>query len=414
MGRFNWFRFLILCSFRNLLRTKRRTFFSLMAVAAATGSILVFESFVQGVKTRFRLNVITSDFGQFQIFAEGYRKDEADDPLSYVIENPDQIKAALEKEIGPIKMWSRRLPFFGLIGFNDRSYGGMGMGIDAKEEQNFLTLTKPKEGVHLANTKPSSIFLGYKLAEKLKLHVGDVATVLVTTATGSVNAVDLDVVGTFKTSIKELDEGAFYLHQETAQSLLKVKGAPRIIMAFDRPNELEVKDAAESFFKKNFPKLEFVHWKELAEFFDNTMGWLEKQVDVFRIIILLIATISIITIFMMGLIERLGEFGTLRAIGTRRMEISAMIFIEAFVQASLGSLLGILVGIFTITVLLRNGITMPPPPLMTEVFFTEFRVPWAAIPGTIVLCTLVAGIAGVIPAFKIARVNIVEALGRNV
>jgi ABC-type antimicrobial peptide transport system permease subunit len=51
---------------------------------------------------------------------------------------------------------------------------------------------------------------------------------------------------------------------------------------------------------------------------------------------------------------------------------------------------------------------------MTVPFFVAFSVPWKGLIVSAVLCAFIASIAGVLPAFKIARLNIVSALGRNV
>jgi putative ABC transport system permease protein len=409
-----WLKFLVISSFRNMWRSPRRTIFNLGAIAAAAAALILFQSFVEGVKKTFRQNVITSTFGHYQIFAEGGRKPNPDNPFGYQIQNYDEIRADIEKSIAPLKFMSRRQMFFSLISHNDRSLGGQGIGIDAEEEAKFLTLAQVHTGSHLAGSPEDSIFLGYELAGSLGAEVGGTITLVVTTAQGSVNAMDFQVVGIFKSGVTEMDKGVFFIHHKTATELLGTTGAEKILIGFQDDDELQYKSKLESLFKDRFPALEVVHWHKLADFFFNTMGWLEGQFEVFRVIILLVSTLSIINVFSISLLERVGEFGTLRAIGTYRTEISSMIFMEAILQAAIGTVVGVLLAIFSINVLLTKGVVMPPPPLMSTPFHVIFHVPWEGVWTTSIICILVSASAGIFPALRVSRMNIVEALGRNV
>lgn len=409
-----WGRFLLRTASRNLLRSLRRTLISLLAVASAAAAMVVFQSFVNGVKETFRRNVITSNYGHYQVTKQGFRNNDSDEPFAYQITGAAALRDKIEKEVGPLSFFAQRQIFYGLVNYNDRSFGGVGFGIEAEEERRFLTLVQVERGKHLADGGDQSIFIGFKLAQRLKVNPGDMVTVLVTTKTGSMNALDLEMVGTFKTGITELDQGAYFIHHRVAEQLLRVEGAPIVMIGFKDDNELQYKTKLEGLVAGYDSTLEVAHWNKLAEFFDNTMGWVEKQVFVFRLIILIIATISIVTVFMMGLLERIGEFGTMRAIGTHRHSVAIMIFFESLLQSTLGSLIGVGIGMLIVTVALSKGVTMPPPPLMSVPFHVAFKIPWANIPWTLTLCVLVAGGAGVLPALRMARIRIVEALGRNV
>ncbi|MEY4630969.1 MAG: hypothetical protein RIQ81_1089 [Pseudomonadota bacterium] len=413
-ARLLWNRFLFMAASRNLLRSLRRTLISLLAIASAAAAMIVFQSFVDGVKKTFRKNVITSNFAHYQVTKKGYRQNDSDDPFVYQIKNSGELREKIEREVGPLRFFAQRQPFYGLINFNDRSLGGMAFGIEAAQERDFLTLVQTNSGKHLADSGDLSVFVGYKLAEKLKAKDGDLLTVLVTTQTGSMNALDLEMVGTFKSGVIQLDEGAFFIHHKVSEQLLKTEGAPLLMIGFKGDDELVHQEKLKKLISAHDPDMELVHWRQLAEFFDNTMGWVNIQFMVFRIIILIIATISIITVFMMGLMERMGEFGTMRAIGTHRGSIASMIFFESILQSTLGSVLGVGLGIVILKVFMSKGLTMPPPPLMSVPFKVSFEVPWSSIPLTLAMCVLVSGGAGILPALRMARIRITEALGRNV
>jgi putative ABC transport system permease protein len=415
MNRLVWARFLVLSAFRNLWRAPRRTLFSVLAIAAAAASMLLFRSFVDGVKSQFRQNLITSYFGHYQISKRGYRENKGQDPYGYTIANLEQLRADIEKEVGSLAFISRRQPFQTLVSFNDRSIGATGVGIDAKEEKKFLTMNQVTSGKHLADADADGVFIGEGLAKQLGVKVGDIVTLLATTAQGSINAVDLTMTGTFKTGVVELDDSVFYVHSEVPAKLLRIRGSSQLLLGFSVSDELPLRPQLKRLLKEKYPELRLYHWHELAgDMYDNSIGWLEGIFGVLRLIILIVATLSIINVFSINLLERMGEFGTLRAIGTLPSQLVSLIFTESLIQSALGGLIGVALGALFMVTALKNGVIMPPPLNMTVPFHVHFQIPWGHIPLTLFLCGIVAGGAGIFPAIKMARTNIVKALGRNV
>jgi putative ABC transport system permease protein len=412
---FQWIRFYLSSALRNLQRTPRRTFISLSAISLAVVSILVCYSFILGVKTAFRRSIITTTYGHYKIYKKGYLQNKAKDPMGYQIEDPSAVRSAIEKEVAPLAFFSERQTFFGLLVHGDVSIGAKGVGQNAVEERKFLTANRIVEGKHLADAAGENISLGAGLAKQMGVEVGENITLLLNTSSGSLNAADLNVSGIFETGVKELDDSTFHIDIKIAERLLRVQGASEVLFAFQDADELKYRAKLEGVVARDFPSLEVLHWHDLiGEYFDNTMGWLESQFDVFQAIILIVATLSISNVFMMSILERTGEFSTLRALGTHKREITGQILTESLVQAALGSLLGLVIGFFVILVVLKNGIYMPPPPNMNTKFFVSFAIPWKQIPYTLLLCTGIGVVAGIFPAIKIGRLNIALGLGRNV
>ena len=262
----------------------------------------------------FKTNVVTSRFGHYQLFdAESYKNKSYDGYEKLIADLPD-LKKKLNDEVGPVTFVSRQLSFFGLISLGESSSGARGIGVDAKEEQEFLTLAQPYEGKHLGDSGKLSVFLGYEFAAKIGAKVGETVSVVVTTSEGLMNAFDFEVTGTFKSGVAEMDKNMFFIHYDTAQELMGVAGSQNILIGFDSDQETQYEAKLDAFLGKYYPDLMAVHWRDLATYFDNTMGWLGSIFGVFRLIILIIASLSIVNVFTITLLERVGEFGTLRAI----------------------------------------------------------------------------------------------------
>ncbi|MCX6125449.1 MAG: hypothetical protein NTV34_11985, partial [Proteobacteria bacterium] len=290
----NWTELLFKNAWRNLLRNPRRTLLSLVSISSATSAILIFASYEKSLIKTTRQNVITAYYAHYEITDKDYAEKKVDSPYGYQIEDVDSLRSSIEAEVGPLAFLSRRQDFFGLLNFNDRSFGALGLAIDAKEEQKFLTLAQVSAGKHLGDSPLESAFVGEGVAKALKLKIGDTLTLLVTTSQGSINAQDLTVTGMFKTGVMDLDDRAFYIHQELVNSLLKIKGSPRVLIGFSKSDELPLQKPLEDLLRRKFPNLKASHWLERAPFFNNLMGWISKQISVFYFIVLIVSTLSIV------------------------------------------------------------------------------------------------------------------------
>jgi putative ABC transport system permease protein len=410
-----WLKFIVSNAFRNLWRSPGRTLFSLIAIAAAAASLTLSQSFIDGVKRTFRHNIITSFYSQYQVVKKGYLENRGEEPFGYPVKDVDALIKDIKEKVGPLVFSSRRQRFHSLINFNEKSLSAVGMAIDAANEKQFLTMNEVIKGTHLGDAKPDSIFVGEGLASQLKLKPGDLISLVTNTAQGSLNAADLEVVGIFRTGVREIDNNLFYVHHDTAMKLLRIDEGSQLLLGFSGEDELVYFSKLKEVVARDYPELQVLHWHDLAgDMYDNSMGWIEGMFSVFRVIILAVATLSILNVFMISLLERTGEFGTLRAIGTYRSEIGTLILAESLLQSILGGIAGLLIAMVIIWLPLHNGIIMPPPPNMTASFQVLFRVPWAAMVTILLLCVGVAGGSGIYPAIKISRLNIVRALGRNI
>ncbi len=121
-------------------------------------------------------------------------------------------------------------------------------------------------------------------------------------------------------------------------------------------------------------------------------------------ITLLIASLGIIVTLLASVLERTREIGILRSIGMLRSQVSRVVVIESmllgFIGGSLGAATGMIIGWMSLEGFLRGdyGASMHYHPDYTSIL-------WA-----LGLSTLLAALAGVYPAKRAAKTNIVEAL----
>ena len=115
----------------------------------------------------------------------------------------------------------------------------------------------------------------------------------------------------------------------------------------------------------------------------------------------LIAGLGIINTLALSVIERTRELGLLRAIGLARGQTSAMILVEGLLVAVFGAVLGIVVGV---------GFGAALVSALHDQGITEFSVPYVRLGIVLVVGAVVGVIAAVVPAWRAARLNVLQAI----
>jgi putative ABC transport system permease protein len=103
----------------------------------------------------------------------------------------------------------------------------------------------------------------------------------------------------------------------------------------------------------------------LADFYNKTASLFAKQVGVIYLIIAVIIVLAISNTMTMSVIQRIGEIGTMMAIGARRKDILLLFIAEGVVLGIVGTIIGVFVGSMLALLISQIGIPMPPGPGMT-------------------------------------------------
>jgi putative ABC transport system permease protein len=116
---------------------------------------------------------------------------------------------------------------------------------------------------------------------------------------------------------------------------------------------------------------------------------------------LIIAVFGVINTLALSMTERTRELGLLRAVGMKRGQVMWMVTVESVVICVFGAILGIVVG-------LGLGVTVFQA--LREEGFTELAFPWPLMVIYLIASVIVGLIAGLIPAVRAARQNVLTAI----
>jgi len=122
-----------------------------------------------------------------------------------------------------------------------------------------------------------------------------------------------------------------------------------------------------------------------------------------NVITLVIACLGIIVALLASVMERTREIGVLRAIGMLRRQISGVVVLESALMGLAGGILGSVAGVLAGWINLEGF-------FVTNWGSARYYMPFTSILWALALSAGLAALAGIIPARKAAKTNIVEAL----
>lgn len=140
--------------------------------------------------------------------------------------------------------------------------------------------------------------------------------------------------------------------------------------------------------------------------FDNMMNGIMLFIGAFASIGLIVGVISIVNIMLVNVTERTREIGVLKAIGFTNREVLGSILMEAGLLGFLGAVVGLILA----AILLQLAIIVFGPQLGMEDMNLLQMLPIWLIVAVLGGATLLSVLAGLYPAWRASRLNVVEAL----
>lgn len=353
----------VFLAWRNLFRNPRRTWASLITVAFGAAGLLIYQGFNTGIMNQYRENTIHGYYGFGQVFPENYYGIVQESPWQKWIANPEEIETKLRanpyiKEIFP------RVSFATFLVNKGITLAGKGEGVLPERENSFFDQMNFISGDNLQND--DQIILGKGLAQSLNVKVGDSVTLLTQTTHEQLNGADFEVAGIFYTGKKVVDDAFFRIHLKQAQALLDTDKIELFSLATTGVNDwAKVQDHIH----QNISNVEAISFDVLdKDYYQNSVDFLDAQFAFIRSIILIIVGLGIFNTIAVGLLERSGEIGALKANGESNFRFFRILLIESALLGLLGGALGVILAVVANMTILSNGILMPPAPGITRQF----------------------------------------------
>lgn len=456
-------------AWRNLLRNRRRSLMTLIAMVLGLVTVLLFGGYIRDINYALQSDFVRLS-GHLQIQHKDYFRFGSGNPAAYGIKGYERIIAAVRQDpvLAPmLVMATPTLQFGGIAGnFNagvSRTVYVSGMVV---EEQNRMRawndygLRFVSRNLSLSGTASDSAVIGTGVARVLQLCAAlnvqdcpseaakpeaqgaalpdDIAAlanpgpspgttapaqgpprieVLAANARGAPNVTAVNVLRAEYQGVKELDDVYVALHLSQAQKLIFGAAPPQVTaVALQLQHTAQMAPARERLDELlkttlNDEPLAIVDYETLNPFYGQTVAMFAAIFGFISVLIGAIVLFTVTNTMSMAVVERTSEIGTLRAIGLRRGGIRAMFVGEGVVLGCMGAVLGIGFALALAWAINQLGLTWTPPGRIEPVPLAvrlagEHGMMLASAIGLVI----VAALSALLPAARASRMNIVDAL----
>ena len=396
-------------AFRDLLRNRRRTFFTLLAVALGLALLIVMNGFIAGIVDDALQNSIRLQTGHVQVRAGSYEDGRRSLQWKDLIAQPADVAAravALPEVLAatPV-LWSETI-----LNTNDESVGLQLYGIEPDSAVYDPIRASLVGGNFLEANDRGGVLIGERLANSLGLKLGENVSLTTINADNEPTEGLFVIRGIFSSGVLIYDEGTIFMPLPRAQTFaLTGDRASAVVMLLHDENAAEQVAAA-----LTAPGLQALTWRELNSVFIETMGIAMSFYTILDAIVMMIVAVIIANTLLMAVFERIREMGILAALGMKRRQILQMMLFEASIIALIGIAFGLLIGLGGVALLTQNGF------VMGEMAGSTDTIPLSAVvyakfapdvfTGLAIWTFIVAVVASIYPAWFAARLEPVKAL----
>ena len=398
---------LLKLSYRNLFRNKRRSVFAIMIAASGCAALSIAIGYYSFSIYSLQELTIRNGFGgsggsgHVQVFDGRVGAQTGQHAMEFGLDSVAGLMETIKKD-PDVEYVMPRLEFGGLISNGDRSVPFKGFGVEADNEIRLwagMSEINPRlqlgEQLVPLKSRKTGIILGKTLANSLQAKVGDMMMMYSTTVDGTINGIDVELLGIISTGVSETDKYYLLTDIDIAQKLINTHKVSLLSVMFKNRKHFDekLKNLQSKLEKGSYAKgLKLIPWYLQAEFFISIRDIFNIIFGFMGTIILVIVLLSCWNIMNMTTMERIREIGTLRAIGLSVKNISTIFLLEAFLIGMIGVVIGMIVQLIASRIINALKIIMPPVPGMSrpytlQVYAATWFHPLIAI-GIIVAITL--------------------------
>jgi len=403
-------------AFRNILRNKRRSFITIIAISVGFAAIGLYHGYIHNAYFGLRTIAIRGEgLGHLRINKAGWQAKGKLEPEKYMFAQEETEKIMrLVREEKEVILVTPQIQVTGMVTNGATSTVFIAQGIIPKDEliiKGDWKMFKPREGRDISDDKIYGVQMAKDLASYLNLKTGMDGIVMAPTLNGQMNALDMQIIGIYDTGNDFSNDKFMRFNFYFAQSLLDTKSAERVVVLLKDWEYTEMmRDRLLKKLKAAGIDCEIRTWQELSLGYLKMKSYLDTLFALIASIVLVIVVMTTINTMGMAILERTKEIGTLRALGLKFKGVSLLFALEGAFLGFLGSIAGIILHTVVWAIIRIFPPYYIPPGFSEPVMVYIDMVPEMLL--VLVFCFVVLStIAAIIPARGAARKNIVDALG---
>lgn len=395
---------------RDLLRNRRRTVLTMIAVALGLALLMALNGLIQGVTEDSLQNSIRYQTGHLQVRKDSYEEEKLSLKWEDLLENPQTLTAQAEampevKHAAPV-LWIN-----GILNTADDSVGLRVYGIQVSSPIYQPIREAVVAGDFLTADDRAGILIGQRLANDLGVGVGQKVTLDIVNADGQPEEGVFTIRGLFATGLPFYDQSSAFLPLAKAQAMAGSgeRASAIVVMLHDQARADQVAAALRG------PGLKTLTWEDMNAILLTTVQAGMGFYYIIDIIVMLVVAVVIANTLLMAVFERVREIGILAALGMRVGQIRLMFLLEAAILGLAGIAAGFVLGSLGVAYLGRVGLDIGEAAAVAGgAMVVGTRMYAHFVPdlfaGLAVATLIVILLASLYPAWYASRLEPVEAL----
>lgn len=382
-------------SYRNLWRNKRRTLSTGIAIAAGYIGLILLSAYIYRVQKGVEMTVVRINHkGHLAIFKQDSLQNFHAKPPKYILTKADQenISMVLGKYQNEILYTGKYLNGTGLLsngqtsvpvvmmGFEPDTYAKIYADPQLRRWTEGWEVIDPEMDYEIFKSDPSLISITKGLGELISRDTPfsqlseDQKSVQIATQNyfRDLNAVNATLGPKHSTGMALAEDTSLYAPLSLIQELLSTDGIQYWALFLkheDTYKQIKTKLEAE-FLSQNLPFQIFAFDHEIwGAYYVGTMDFLYVIGAFFIFLICGAVALSIVNSTGLGIMERLKEIGTLRALGFNRTRIINLFIRENFILSFFAVLIGQVLALIIIQAVNSADIAFHPPGTQGEILF---------------------------------------------
>ena len=399
---------LLQLSGRNLFRHKRRNFMLLLAIVVAVSGVTLMNSLIRGMQFDMQDAAVANLTGHVKILAPGY----LDDPS---IEKSFRLAEGWEPDLPAedLEGWAARIRIPAVIMSERETRGVQFVGIDPAQEVISFLGDADYVGEPLADAEDRRVVIGQVLAEQLETDVGRRLVLITQGADGLNREAGFKIAGLYDAEGEGLEKMFVFTGIARLQQLVDADVVTEVsVKLTQNPAMLSAKRALAEF----FIGLDVKDWQELEPQAAAMFVFADSAIFIWFLIMIGALIFGLVNTLITSVMERVSEFGMLRAVGMRPGSVIVQVVLESTLIMAVGVALGLLGG-WLFILWLGEGIDLSQWSAGVETFgMRSLLVPRLLVADLVLVASmsLFFGIlASLYPAWRAVKIKPLDALRRQ-
>lgn len=402
--------FLLKSVWDNILFHAKRSFLSVLLITIASSAMLLYRGFVEYSEQGLALGFI-SNSGHIQVSMKSADEPQSTDNTGTALLSARDMETlrSIYADMPAVKSSDAVLNFQGIIGTDTDTAVFWGAGYDSPQHLGATDGTPVFAG-------DQSLVLGKELFETLKLNTAQEPFVNLMSSIGDSGLLtgSFAVSGWLDTGTPQNDAGLVIASRSALLDFFELKDSASYMRVYlHKDTDMPAAQAAlDSYFAEHQLPYQTQNWKERNPSWEQISGLFRNQSYFINIILYILIFTALTQSLSASFMERIGEFGTMEAIGLKRSSVMQMLVLEVCLISLAGIIGGIVLAQLGNSLTETCNITMTPPGY-TRAYRLSFYITLPAILTTQLFIFLTGIIAVLHPMYTICKHSTVQLIHYN-